>query len=89
MGSAQLRGLADGKDPTKKLRRQGNQGGNGDRVVSQVQGRGLRKDQWVVSGVNINSKDFPGGPVVKNSPANPRDTGLIPGPERFHIMQSN
>ena len=23
--------------------------------------------------------DFPGGPVVKNSPANAGDTGLIPG----------
>ena len=25
--------------------------------------------------------DFPGGPVVKNLPANAGDTGSIPGPE--------
>ena len=23
--------------------------------------------------------DFPGGPVVKNSPSNPGDSGLVPG----------
>ena len=28
--------------------------------------------------------DFPGGPVVENSPANAGDVGSIPGPERFH-----
>ena len=28
-------------------------------------------------------KDFKCGPVVKNSPANTGDTGLIPGPGRF------
>ena len=27
--------------------------------------------------------DFPGGPVVKNLPANVGDTGSIPGPGRF------
>ena len=26
--------------------------------------------------------DFPGGPVVKNLPANAEDRGLIPGPIR-------
>ena len=30
---------------------------------------------------------FPGGPVVKNSPAG--DTGLIPGPGRPHLLWSN
>ena len=29
----------------------------------------------------MKSWDFPGGPVVKNLPANARDTGSIPGPE--------
>ena len=29
--------------------------------------------------------DFPGGPVVKNSPANSEDTGSIPGPGRSHM----
>ena len=28
-------------------------------------------------------KDFTGSPVVKNSPANTGDTGLIPGPGRI------
>ena len=26
------------------------------------------------------SRDFAGGPVVKNTPGNAKDTGLIPGP---------
>ena len=33
--------------------------------------------------------DFPGGTVDKNLPANVGDTGLIPGPGRFHMPQSN
>ena len=28
---------------------------------------------------------FPGGPVVKNLPANSGDTGLIPGLGQFHV----
>ena len=32
---------------------------------------------------------FPGGPVVKNLPANAGDTGSTPGPERFHMPRSN
>ena len=34
-------------------------------------------------------RDFPGGPVVENSPANAGDTGLIPGPGRFHMPCCN
>ena len=33
--------------------------------------------------------DFPGGPVVKNPPANAGDAGLIPGLGRFHMPQDN
>ena len=33
--------------------------------------------------------DFPGGPVVKNPPANAGDTGSNPGPGRSHMLQSN
>ena len=33
--------------------------------------------------------DFPGGPVVKNPPANAGDTGLILGVGRFHMPRSN
>ena len=32
---------------------------------------------------------FPGGPVVEHPPCNPRDTGPIPGPGRFHMQQNN
>ena len=35
------------------------------------------------------SRDFPGGAVVKNLPAIAGDTGLIPGPGRSHMPQSN
>ena len=33
--------------------------------------------------------DLPGGPVVKNPPANAGDMGSIPGSGRFHMPQSN
>ena len=33
--------------------------------------------------------EFPGGPVVKNLPANAGDMGSIPGPKRFHMSQGN
>ena len=44
--------------------------------------------------MNINNKknqdrDFPGGAVVKNPPANAGDMGSIPGPGRSHMLQSN
>ena len=32
--------------------------------------------------------DFPGGPLVKNPPANAGYTGLILGPGKFHMPQS-
>ena len=32
---------------------------------------------------------FPGGPVVKNLPANAGNTGLIPGPARSHMLRDN
>ena len=30
-------------------------------------------------------EDFPGGPVIKNPPADAGDEGLIPGQGRFHM----
>ena len=33
--------------------------------------------------------DFPGGPVVKNLPANAGDTDSIPGPGRFHVPEGD
>ena len=34
-------------------------------------------------------RDFPGGAVVKNPPANAGDTGSSPGPARSHMPWSN
>ena len=34
-------------------------------------------------------KDFPGGAVVKNLPANAGDMGSIPGPGKSHMPWSN
>ena len=39
--------------------------------------------------VKTNEQDFPGGSVVKNPPANARDTGSIPDPAGSHMLQSN
>ena len=39
--------------------------------------------------LKIKCRDFPGGAVVKNLPANAGDTGLIPGPGRSHMPRSN
>ena len=36
-----------------------------------------------------NKMAFPGGPVVKNPPANAEDTGLIPAMGRSHMLHSN
>ena len=39
--------------------------------------------------VDWTSVGFPGGTVVKNPPANARDTGSNPGPGRSHMPRSN
>ena len=36
----------------------------------------------------VKVRDFPGNPVVKNPPANARDTGLIFGQGRSHVPWS-
>ena len=35
------------------------------------------------------TRDFLGGPVAKNPPANAGDMDLIPGPGRFHMLWGN
>ena len=40
------------------------------------------------SGNKKEGEGFPGGPMVKNLPANAEDTGLITGPGRFHMPWS-
>ena len=39
--------------------------------------------------LKVQSRDFPGGAVVKNLPANAADTGSSPGPGRSHMPRSN
>ena len=39
--------------------------------------------------LKISVRGFPGGAVVKNLPANARDTGSSPGPGRSHVLRSN
>ena len=39
--------------------------------------------------IRIYQLGFPGGSVIKNLAASAVDTGLIPGPGRFHMLQSN
>jgi len=39
--------------------------------------------------IKICRRDFPGGPVVKNPPANAADMSLIPGLGRFHLPLGN
>ena len=39
--------------------------------------------------IAFHCRDFPGGALVKNPPANAGDTGLIPGPGRSHMPWSN
>ena len=37
----------------------------------------------------VQSRDFPGGAVLKNLPANAGNTGSSPGPGRSHMPRSN
>ena len=39
--------------------------------------------------LKMKTRDFPGGAVVKNPPANAGDTGSSPGPGRSHMPRSN
>ena len=66
----------------------------GDTEVSVPLSQGL-ENPVVFTRVQSNSKvkntvrDFAGGPVVKNPPANAGDTGLIPAVGRLHMSQGN
>ena len=39
--------------------------------------------------ITTSGRDFPGGAVVKNLPANAGDVGSSPGPGRSHMLRSN
>ena len=45
--------------------------------------------RYLTRGKKNKSRDFPGGAVVKNPPANGGDTGSSPGPGRSHMPESN
>ena len=45
--------------------------------------------KWHNASLRDSNKDFPGGPVVKNLPANAGMIGLIPGLGRFHMPWGN
>ena len=51
------------------------------RQLAGMNGKPIFKRNW--------DRDFPGGTVVKNLPANGGDTGSSPGPGRSHMLQSN
>ena len=44
---------------------------------------------WLYGEAAIKKKNFPGGPGVKNPPANAGDMGSMSGLGRLHILQSN
>ena len=44
---------------------------------------------WVRSKIEVLTQKFPGGSMVKNSPANAGDMGSIPGPGRSCMPQSS
>ena len=62
-----------------------------EEMSERVQGAplSLREIKSESSTLKLHSLDFPGGPEIKNMPANAEDTGSIPGPGRFHIPSGN
>ena len=57
-------------------------------VPGSICGRALRSHKSH-DAAKKKKKDFPGGAVDKNPPANAGDTGSIPGPGRSHMLQGN
>ena len=55
----------------------------------------LLSNQWIMEKIKeeiknyLETRDFPGGAVVKNLPANAGDMGSSPGPGRSHMPRSN
>ena len=60
-----------------------------DKATERGKPRGLGARTLESTRVEITKRDFPGGAVVKNPPANAGDTGLNPGPGRSHMPRSN
>ena len=49
----------------------------------------LYQKAWIIVNLKNPCRDFPGGAVVKNPPANAGDTGSSPGPGRSYMPRSN
>ena len=49
----------------------------------------LGENEKCVFYLYLKTRDFPGGAVVKNPPANAGETGSIPGQGRSHMPRSN
>ena len=54
-----------------------------------ILGKSLKFPRPTFSSIKKGQKDFPGGTVDKNLPANVGDRGLIPGGGKFHTPRSN
>ena len=63
--------------------------GNGSRLQYSYLDNPMEKKVHIKDITRNIQECFPGGPVVKNSPANARDMGSIPGLGRFHMPNSN
>ena len=58
--------------------------------ISQTAGEKIRYVQRLTSDfLKKQARDFPGGAVVKNPPANAGDTSSSPGPGRSHMPWRN
>ena len=45
--------------------------------------------EMILKNIVFHILKFPGGPVVKDPPANAGDTGLIPDPGSSHVLWGN
>ena len=60
------------------------------KLIVQFSSRNEFKLPTVITGLKKIKKvkeNFPGGPLVKNPPANAGDMDLIPGPGKSHMLQ--
>ena len=72
----------------KKIKRQMK---NGEKIWQRINFPNASQEQLLINEKNQQSygRNFPGGAVVKNLPANAGNTDVIPGPGRSHMPWSN
>ena len=81
-------GTEGGREGGRKEGR-GKKGAKKERKKEKLLTKGKVKVVAEMITVNYLVKDFPGGSVVKNPPANAGDTGSIPAQGRSHMLQSS